>query len=48
MIDNHNYDAGWPRDDSEGCRAIDPESGTVCGKPRSEHQFSAYEKEQGE
>lgn len=49
----HRYDAGWPRDDSEGCivkvpcECDDPDhdghqSTGNCGKPEHAHQLSEY------
>lgn len=48
MITDHRYDAGWPRDDSEGCIASVPcPLGTLpgdadCGQPEAAHTHSEY------
>lgn len=47
LIRDHLYDAGWPRDDSQGCIADWPSiaPGGVsepCGKPLSQHALSEY------
>jgi hypothetical protein len=51
MIQDHRYDAGWPRDDSKGCISVwtrdsGPtymrDAGDVCAAPESSHQHSEY------
>ena len=47
MITDHAYDAGHPRDDSEGCIAdveINGDSGEYqpCGEPEHKHLESEY------
>lgn len=48
MITDHRYDAGWPRDDHDGCIADtlgqeDSGAGGTCGKPEAEHELSEYQ-----
>lgn len=47
LVRDHLYDAGWPRDDSQGCIADWPSiaPGGVsdpCGKPLIQHALSEY------
>ena len=51
MITDHAYDAGWPRDDGQGCLYLvpmftfgQPDEGdrAECGQPLSEHANSEY------
>jgi hypothetical protein len=44
MITDHAYDAGWPRDDSNGCIAwASPDDQAItCGKSLPEHLYSEY------
>jgi hypothetical protein len=47
MITDHRYDAGWPRNDRDGCihwlqDGPDDEEPNLCGRPESEHQHSEY------
>lgn len=51
MINDHLYDAGWPRNDNEGCIAVwsrdsGPKyarsAGDVCAAPESSHAGSEY------
>ena len=41
MITDHRYDAGWPRDDSENCIAIDAK-GLTCRAKEVAHTHSEY------
>jgi hypothetical protein len=47
VITDHRYDAGWPRDDSEGCIAEVPtgvadKTYADCGQPEAQHAHSEY------
>lgn len=46
MIKDHRYDAGWPRDDSQGCivqvGSMEAFIAGQCGQPETEHRLSEY------
>jgi hypothetical protein len=46
VITDHRYDAGWPREDSQGCIyevvSLAPGGSHDCGRPESEHALSEY------
>lgn len=57
MITDHMYDAGFPRDDSQGCIVLvhmatfgqEDEGGRIeCGQPEDEHQDTEYSSPPGD